>query len=61
MGKERAITLLAAMEEQALKNNTGNFVRTIREGETVFIMQRCSNTKDCFVSIQAIHKGGRRG
>jgi hypothetical protein len=29
MGKESAITLLAAMEELVSKNNTGNFIRTI--------------------------------
>uniref|UniRef100_A0A2N9FVR5 Reverse transcriptase domain-containing protein n=1 Tax=Fagus sylvatica TaxID=28930 RepID=A0A2N9FVR5_FAGSY len=61
MGKESAITLLAALEELVTLKNTGNFVRTIREGETVFIAQRCSNTKGRYVSLQAIHKGGRRG
>jgi hypothetical protein len=61
MGKESAITLLAALEELGTLKNTGTFVRTIREGETVFIAQRCSNTKGRYVSLQAIHKGGRRG
>jgi hypothetical protein len=58
MGKESAITLLAALEELVRMKNTGNFVRTIREGETVFIAQRCSNTKGRYVSLQAIHRGG---
>ncbi len=61
MGKGSAITLLAALEELVSMKNTGNFVRTIREGETVFIAQRCSNAKGRFVSLKAIHKGGRRG
>jgi hypothetical protein len=61
MGKESAITLLAALEELVTIKNAGNFVHTIREGETVFIAQRFSNTKGRFVSLQAIHRGGRRG
>ena len=61
MGKASAVTLLAAMEELVSKNNTRNFVRTIREGETVFIIQRCSNKKGRYVMIQAIHRAGRRG
>ncbi|GMY32662.1 importin beta-like SAD2 [Fagus crenata] len=61
MGKASATTLLDAMEELVSQKQSGNFVRTIREGETVFIAQRCTNSKGRYVSIQAIHRGGRRG
>jgi hypothetical protein len=61
MGKASATTLLDSMEELVSQKQSGNFVRTIREGETVFIAQRCTNSKGRYVSIQAIHRGGRRG
>jgi hypothetical protein len=60
MGKESAKTLLATFEELASSKHSGNFVRTIREGETVFIVKRCTNSKGRYVSIQAIHRGGKR-
>ena len=55
MGKASAKTLLDAMEELVSSKQTENFVQTIREGETVFIAQRCTNSKGHYVSIQAIH------
>ncbi|GMY14512.1 hypothetical protein FCV25MIE_09751 [Fagus crenata] len=61
MGMKSAKTLLDALEELVSLKHTGDFVRTIRKGETVFIAQRCNNAKGRFVTIQAIHRGGRRG
>lgn len=43
------------------KIHNGTFVQSIREGEIVFLMQWCSNTKGNYVLVQEIQRGGRRG
>ncbi|GMY38382.1 hypothetical protein FCV25MIE_33626 [Fagus crenata] len=59
MGMKSAKTLLEALEELVFLKHTGDFVRAIREGETVFIAERYNNAKGRFVTIQAIHRGGK--
>ena len=43
------------------KNPVGTFVRTVREGDIVFIVQRFSNVKGRFILVQEIHRGGQLG
>ena len=61
MGQTSATRLVATMMELESKHSTGTFVRIVREGDIVFIIQRCSNNKGRYVSIQEVHKGGRWG
>ncbi|GMY08291.1 pentatricopeptide repeat-containing protein [Fagus crenata] len=60
MGQTSVTRLVANMAELESKHSSGTFVRTVREGDIVFIIQRCSNNKGRYVSIQEVHKGGRR-
>ena len=45
MGNVSAKRLVANMEELVSKSCSESFVRMIREGHTVFFLQRCSNSK----------------
>lgn len=44
-GKTSTTCLVANKAELESKHSTGTFLRTIREGDIVFIIQRCSNNK----------------
>ncbi|GMY12592.1 pentatricopeptide repeat-containing protein [Fagus crenata] len=61
MGQGSAKRLVDNMVELESKLANGTFIRTMRVGDIVFIIQRCSNYKGKYVSVQEIHKGGRRG
>ncbi len=61
MGKMSANRFVKDLEDLYSKTHHGDFVRTTREGDKVFIMQRCSNDKGQYVLVQEIQKGGRRG
>ena len=45
MGMKSAKTLLEALEELVSMKHTGDFVCTIKEGETVFIAKRCNTQR----------------
>ena len=54
MGKESAIRLVADMGELLMKPHVDSFVHTMREGDVVILIQRCSNRKVKYVLIQEI-------
>ncbi len=61
MRKANAKCWMANMIKLDSKNATDTFVHTFHEGDTVFIVQRCSNHKGHYILVQETHKGGRRG
>ena len=38
-----------------------SFVRSFRVGDTILLLQRCSNSKGNYISLEEIHRGGRKG
>uniref|UniRef100_A0A2N9GI04 Bulb-type lectin domain-containing protein n=1 Tax=Fagus sylvatica TaxID=28930 RepID=A0A2N9GI04_FAGSY len=61
MRKANAKCLMANMIKLDSKNAADTFVHTFHEGDTAFIVQRCSNHKGHYISMQETYKGGRRG
>jgi hypothetical protein len=61
MGKASAIRLVVDMGEFLMKPHVDSFVRTMREGDVVILIQWCYNRKGKYVLIQEIRRGGRRG
>ena len=60
MGKESAKCLLAIVEELSTKT-PGNFARTFRDNEKVFILQLGSNSHGSFLMISELIHGRRKG
>lgn len=58
IGKENAKRLVINMVKLDSKDAMETFVCTIRKGDTVFLVQRCSNRRGRYISMQEIHKGG---
>ncbi|XP_075658265.1 transcription factor Pur-alpha 1-like [Castanea sativa] len=61
MGKEGAKRLLAIVEDLMSNVTTGNFARTFREGDKVFILQLGSNSYGRFFMILELVHGRRKG
>ncbi|CAI9776149.1 unnamed protein product [Fraxinus pennsylvanica] len=61
MGRGCAIRVAGAIEDLISKPYIESFARTFRVGDAVIFLQRCSNRKGRFISIQEIHRGGRKG
>ncbi|CAI9783586.1 unnamed protein product [Fraxinus pennsylvanica] len=61
LGRGCAIRVAGAIEDLISKPYIESFARTFRVGDTVIFLQRCSNRKGRFISIQEIHRGGRKG
>ena len=49
MGKDSAKRLLSMMEGFIFFESPGHFARTVRDGETVFILQSSSNAHALFL------------
>ena len=61
MGKECAKRMLSIMEKFILSELPEHFARTVREGETVFIIQSGSNTHGYYLMISELLHGRRKG
>ena len=61
MGKESAKRLLAIVEDLMSNVTTGNFARTFRDGDKVFILQLGSNAHSSFFMISELVHGRRKG
>ena len=61
MGKESAKRILFHIEELATKQQTGQFARTVREGDRTFILQLGSNAHGTFLLFSELVKGRWRG
>ena len=61
LGKESAKRLFSIMENFIYSESLGHFARTVREGETVFILQSGSNAHGSFLMIFELLHGCRKG
>ena len=61
MGKESANRFLFHLEELISKRSPGHYVRTIREGDVVFILQLGSKTHGTFLMVSELLHGRRKG
>ena len=61
MGKECAKRMLSIMEKFILSELHDHFARTVREGETVFIIQSGSNAHGYYLMISELLHGRRKG
>ena len=61
LGKESAKRLFSIMENFIYSESLGHFARTVREGETVFILQSGSNAHGSFLMISKLLLGRRKG
>ena len=61
MGKESAKRLLAIVEDLMSNTTPGNFARTFRDGEIVFILQLGSNAHGSFLIISELIHGRQKG
>ena len=61
MGKECAKRMLSIMENFILSELHDHFARTVREGETVFIIQLGSNVHGYYLMISELLHGRRKG
>ena len=61
MGKECAKRLLSLLEDFISSKRTGHFARTVRDGETVFILQLGYNAHGYFLMISEFLRGRRIG
>ena len=61
LGKESAKRLFSTMENFIYSESPGHFDRTVREGETVFILQSGSNAHGSFLMISELLHGRRKG
>ena len=61
MGKDCAMRMLSIMENFILSEIPEHFARTVREGETVFIIQSGSNTHGYYLMISELLHGRRKG
>ena len=61
MGKECAKRILSIMEQFILSEHHDHFARTVREGETVFILQSGSNAHGYYLMISELLHGRRKG
>ena len=61
LGKESAKILLSLMENFIYSESPGHYARTVREGETVFILQSGSNAHGSFLMIFELLHGSRKG
>nr|POE67467.1 hypothetical protein CFP56_27397 [Quercus suber] len=60
MSKECAKRILFHVEELLSKPNQGQFARTVREGNSVLILQLGSNAHGSFLLVSELDKGRRR-
>ena len=61
MGKESAKRLLSMLEDFISTEPPGHFARTVRDGETVFILQLGYNAHGSFLMISEFLRGHRKG
>jgi len=61
LSKECANRILFHVEELLSKPNLGQFARTVREGNSVLIMQLGSNAYGSFLLVSELDKGRRKG
>ena len=61
MGKESAKRLLAIVEDLMSNTTPGNFARTFRDGEIVFILRLGSNAHGSFLIISELIHGRQKG
>ena len=61
LGKESAKRLFSLMENFIYFESLRHFARTVREGETVFILQSGSNAHGSFLMISELLHGCRKG
>ena len=61
MGKECAKRLLSIMENFIFSESREHFARSVRDGETVFILQSGSNAHGDFLMISELLHGRRKG
>ena len=61
MGKECAKRMLSIMEKFILSEHPEHFARTVREGESVFIIQSGSNAHGYYLMISELLHGRRKG
>ena len=61
MGKESAKRLLSMMEGFIFSESPGHFAQTVRDAETVFILQSGSNAHGSFLMISELLHGRRKG
>ena len=61
MGKESAKRILFHIEELISKQKSGQFARTVREGDRVLILQLGSNAHGTFLLFSELDNGCRRG
>ena len=61
MGKESAKRMLSMMEDFISTKPPGHFARSVRDGETVFILQLGSNAHGSFIMISELLHGRRKG
>ena len=61
MGKGSAKRLLFNVEELISRQSRGQFAKSFREGDKLFILQLGSNTYDSFLLISKLIHGCRKG
>ena len=61
MGKGSAKRLLFNVEELISRQSRGQFAKSFREGDKLFILQLGSNTYDSFLLISELIHGRRTG
>ena len=61
LGKESAKRLFSIIENFIYLKSPGHFARSVREGETVFILQSGSNAHGSFLMISKLLHGRRKG
>ena len=61
LGKESAKRLFSMMENFIFSESPGHFARTVRDGETMFILQSGSNAHGSFLMISELLHGRRKG
>ena len=61
LGKESAKRLFSIMGNFIYSESPGHFARTVREGETVFILQSGSKAHGSFLMISELLHGRRKG
>ena len=61
MGKESAKRMLAMMEDFIFSEPSGHFARSVRDGESVLLLQLGSNAHGSFLMISELLHGRRKG
>ncbi len=61
MGRECAKRMAVAIDDLVSKPYVESFVHSFRVGDIVLLLQRSSNSRGNYISLQEIHRGGRKG